>query len=120
MNSKYFVNNEELFNNLTIEIYKHTYLDKILICEDFNARIEEKVDVLDESMIPKRIVIDHATNPQGEKLVSFVNDIKGCVVNGRMEPNRDDYTSVASHKGLAVVDYFICRQDDFKSLAWKS
>ena len=33
-----------------------------------------------------------------------------------MTPEYYYYTSVANHKGLAVVDYFITRQSDFHSI----
>ena len=42
--SKYSMNNDELFNVLTIETYKHNDNDKILVCGDFNARTGGKND----------------------------------------------------------------------------
>ena len=38
-----------------------------------------------------------------------------CVVNGRISPLQDNFTSI-SNKGTAVVDYFITRQDDLSGI----
>ena len=114
--SKYSVNNEELLNNLTIDIYLNHNADKVIICCDFNARVGSKLDTLNDENICERKVIDHISNKQGDRLLTFVQDIKGCLVNGRITPESDDFTSCASHKGLAVVDYFITRQSDLATM----
>ena len=55
-------------------------------------------------------------NKQGERLLSMVNDIRGCIVNGRITPMLDDFTSIAAHKGVAVVNYFVTRQCDLATI----
>ena len=114
--SKYSTENEMVLNNLTIEIYNHNEADCIVVCGDFNGRMCERNDVTTwDSMLPRNS-IDKVANIQGDRLLTFVNNIKGCVLNGRISPEYDDYTSIASHKGSAVVDYFISRQADISSM----
>ena len=48
--------------------------------------------------------------------LTMVKDIKACIVNLRITPELDDFTSIASHKGKAVVDYFITRQGDLPTM----
>ena len=115
--SKYSGNNEHILNSLTIEIYKQSDMDGVYVCGDFNARVGSRSDVqIDIDEIPKHNCIDEKMNPQGFKLLSFVNDIRGCILNGRITPELNDYTSVTSHKGCAVVDYCIARQHDLDQI----
>ena len=114
--SKHANNNEVILNNLTIEVYLNQEANSILICGDFNARIGSKSDCAEWDEMPNRAAIDKQTNSQGEKLLTMVSDIRGCIINGRVKPENDDFTSVASHKGLAVVDYVITRQCDLESV----
>ena len=60
------------------------------------------------------MTIDDSHNQKGEKLIIFINDIKGCIVTGRVTPEHDGFMSVTAHKGRAVVDYHIVRQTDLK------
>ena len=114
--SKYSIENEMTLNNLTIEIYNQCEADLIIVCGDFNARIGEKCDIpVWDSMLPHS-AIDKTVNAQGERLLTFVKDIKGCVLNGRLNPEHDDYTSVTAHKGSSVVDYFITKQSDVSGM----
>ena len=46
----------------------------------------------------------------------MINEIRGCVLNGRVTPEHDGFTSVTSHKGSAVVDYFLSRQADVNAM----
>ena len=55
-------------------------------------------------------------NAQGTKLLNFVSDIRGCIVNGRIDCSKNDYTSITTHKGLAVVDYHITRLEDLNTI----
>ena len=114
--SRYGLSNEDTLNKLTIELYRHVEADGVVICGDLNARIGSKLDCQDIDDVPKRLVLDTHTNPQGERLLTFVNDVKACIINGRVTPQWDGYTSVAPHKGKAVVDYFITRQSDFNMI----
>ena len=116
--SPHATNNENVLNRLTIEIYKQAEMDNIIVCGDFTARISEKCDIAqwENETIVKHMVTDHASNAQGERFLTFLNDIKGCIINGRVTPDQNDYTSVTSHKGRSVVDYFICRQNDLNAM----
>ena len=49
-------------------------------------------------------------NKHGECLIDFLIECKCCIVNGRVTPSLDNYTSVST-KGNAVVDYFAVPQD---------
>ena len=112
--SKYGQDNEQILNSLTIDMYKNCNVDTILVSGDFNGRIGNKSDSFD-CTVP-RTILDHTTNPQGLKLINFINDVKGCVVNGRVTPQLDDYTSCTAHKGKSVVDYNIVRQTDLQDV----
>ena len=115
-NSKYSLQNEDILNNLTIEMYRQQECDKIYLCGDFNARIGSKEDCLYCDDFTKRQHIDEISNKQGEKLLTFVNDFCGCIINGRVTKEYDDYTSVTSYRGKAVVDYHITQQSDLTSV----
>ena len=114
--SRYAKETEKVFNNLVIEIYSETETDNISLCGDFNARVGRKADVLNCDIMPERRIVDHETNKRGDRLLTFIKDIKGCIVNGRITPENDDFTSVTSHKGRAVVDYCLTRQSDLNSI----
>ena len=97
--SRYAGQNEEILNRLVIEIYQQYETDNIIICGDFNARIGCKPDITAWDNVKPRKSLDNIWNAQGEKLLTFINDARCCVLNGRICENLDDYTSVASHKG---------------------
>ena len=87
-NSKYGMFNEQVLNKLTIEMNKSCKIDCVIIGGDFNARIGNKNDCqlqLDNSL-PSRRPLDDVVNAQGAKLLNFLNDIKGCLLNGRIMP----------------------------------
>ena len=111
-NSNYAASNEDILNQLTIEMYKHAEVSNIIIGGDFNARIGRECDTNRCDNISMRDIKDVIKNKQVERLLTFVNDVKGCVLNGRITPEKNDFTSVTAHKGKSVVDYFICRQSD--------
>ena len=116
--SKYSKGNETILNKLTIEMYQHGSADYVYVCGDFNAQIGElNDDPLNTGIgINKHIPVDLTLNQQGQKLINFVSDIKGCILNGRIDVAKDFFTSVARHKGKAVVDYHISRQSDINAV----
>ena len=115
--SKYALDNEQVLNKLTIELYRHSEADQVFVCGDFNTRIGEMDDnVLAGATSPPQVPLDLTTNLQGTRLINFVNDIKGVVVNGHVTPQRDYFISIACHKGKAVVDYHLCRQTDLSNV----
>ena len=54
-------------------------------------------------MIP-RVNIDERLNDHGRAFLGFLLQVKMCVLNGRICPINDSFTSI-SHRGKAVVDY---------------
>ena len=114
--SRFAGENESVFNNILIDVYQRTEVDTVLICGDFNARIGTKNNCQIFDDIAPRISLDNVSNSQGDKLLSFINDIKGCIINGRVSPELNDFTSVTGYKGKAVVDYFITRQNDLNAI----
>ena len=114
--SKYGQDNKAILNSLTVEVYKHSNADQIFICGDFNARIGKMSDCLIQNELPRRVVLDEGQNIQGKKLVNFVSDIRGCVLNGQVTPEKDFYTSMTRYCGKAVVDYHITRDSDLDTV----
>ena len=107
--SKYGQNNEQVLNALTFDLYKYAEVEDIFLCGDFNARIGNLNECESDSSIPQRTVIDNSINQQGQKLMNFCSDLDLHVLNGRVMPELNDYTSLTSYRGRAVVDYNITR-----------
>ena len=114
--SKYGKDNEVKLNNLALDIYGQSESDNVIIFGDFNARLGNRDDTLSFDGIGPRRILDKISNSQGDKLLNFVHDIRGVIVNGRISPEYDGFTSIASHKGNAVVDYFIVQQSDIGAI----
>ncbi len=95
----------------------YTYLanyDHVFCCGDINARIGHLLDCsadIDISL-PKRIVIDEKDNSHGKGFVDFLVENKFCVLNGRFQSDRDNFTYIG--RGRSVVDYIFCPHDDFE------
>ena len=89
--------------------------DLLIICGDFNARLGNLNDAINsvDDILP-RIVIDNTKNNHGESLQEFLHESRMCVLNGRLYPLNDGFTS-SSTKGAAVVDYIICPQDNLQN-----
>ena len=93
------------FAHLLSQIYLFSHLDAIYVCGDVNSRIGGLSDYLNEvDNIPLRHSIDDCVNRHGEAFLEFLLDSKMCVLNGRINPLDDNFTSI-SMKGRAVVDY---------------
>ena len=108
--------NEEVLNKLTIEMYKNSEVDIVILTGDMNARIGTKKDCSLDGEVKDRIILDTQTNGQGQKLLNFLNDTKTCVLNGHVTPEFDAFTSLTSHKGKAVVDYMVTRISDLNAI----
>ena len=75
-------------------------------CGDYNGRIGKCDDVnldVDKDVV-KRISIDTVKNAHGDALLEFIADGKLAILNGRVDPNNDNYTFISS-RGKSVVDY---------------
>ena len=89
----------------------HTDYDGIYIAGDLNVRIGNKPDFIEcVDDISKRTAIDIDFKGHGEAILDLCFESKFCVVNGRIDPLNDDFTS-APNKGTAVVDYFLTSHD---------
>ena len=62
------------------------------------------VETVDD--VPHRVILDTTVNDQGTSLVNFLLQTNMCLINGRICPLNNGFTSV-SHRGKAIVDYFI-------------
>ena len=94
----------------------HTDYDAIYIAGDLNRRISNKPDFIEcVDDIPKRTAIDIDIKGHGEAILDFCFESQFCVVNGRIDPFNDDFTSVSS-KGTTVVDYFRTSHDHLHSV----
>ena len=72
---------------------------------DYNARFGCKQDTGIASVIVReRGTVDQNCNKFGDQFLDFLSDANCCVVNGRFDITRDNYTSV-SKRGVATVDY---------------
>ena len=90
-----------VFTSLRLYVFTTT------ITGDFNARMgnmKDYVEDLDE--IPPRTVLDENQNEHGKLFNDFLLQSKMCVLDGRIDPLKDSYTSI-SHKGRSVVDYLV-------------
>lgn len=54
--------------------------------------------------------MDSVLNKHGDSLINFIKVSTCCIVNGRVTPLFDNFTSI-SPKGRAVVDYIMVYQD---------
>ena len=95
------------YGHLLSQIYFHNYVDCVFICTDNNGRTGDTQDYMsdvDADMIPRKI-INEDKNRHGESFIDFLLECKLCIVNGRVSPEFENFTS----KGRSVVDY-ICVQ----------
>ena len=79
------------------------------MCGDFNARLGHLNDVLDcIDGLPSRSVLD--TQKNSYSFIECLQDAKLCMLNGRINPELNNYTSI-SGRGKAVVDYMLVPHD---------
>ena len=87
-------------------MYEHCNDDLIVLLGDVNAQISDKKDYIEGvDDLPPRVNIDEGMNDHGKSVLNFLIQTNMCVINGRINPLCDNFTSV-SHRGWAVVDYF--------------
>ena len=106
-------NPDSFFEYLLNKCYMYSDHDINIIMGDFNARVGNKTDFIldvDESL-PLRANIDDTVNRHGDSLMEFCIDSKYIIVNGRITPEKDNYTFVSS-RGRSVVDYILTPQSD--------
>lgn len=106
---------DSFFNHLLTMLYMLSHsVDAVYICGDLNSRIAELKDYSDMDDIPTRTSLDTGVNKHGQAFIDFLKDSKCCVLNGRLNPENDNFTSV-SIRGRAVVDYIVTPHDDLKN-----
>ncbi len=100
------------FSHLITQLYMQQQADLIFLCGDLNGPISNMNDVNAEvdDVHLKRHVIDKVKAGHGQEIIDFVRDSKLAIVNGRITPEKDNYTFVSS-RGRSVVDYFITPHD---------
>ena len=115
-NSKYGQENELVLDEIMISMYENAECDNIILCGDFNARVGKLNECLIEESdnILIRKVIDNTTNTQGQKFINFLSDTQCCIVNGRVTPEYNNFTSCTGYRGRAVVDYHVLRCNEIK------
>ena len=95
------------YGHLLSQIYFHNYADCVFICTDNNGRTGDTQDYIsdvDADMTPRKI-LDEDKKRHGESFIDLLLECKLCIVNGRVSPECDNFTS----KGRSIVDY-ICVQ----------
>ena len=89
-------NTTDFYSHLIFQIYTYSDIDGIYIAGDFNSLIGKSQDVIEHvDELPPRIVIDRKTNLYGSHFLDFVKDTLFCVLNGRVTPEYNDFTSVS-------------------------
>ena len=102
-----------LFGHLLSQIYLHNSVDCFFICGDMNSKTGNMIDYgegVGHSSPPPVFLDPMSKNKHGECLIDFLIECKRCIVNGRVTPSVDNYTSVSTI-GNVVVDYFAVPQD---------
>ena len=54
-------------------------------------------------------------NNYGDILIDFLKETKMCVLNGRINPEKDNFTCV-SNRGKSVVDYMLTPRDCYGNI----
>ena len=95
----------DFFAYILSDLYFQSECDMVFLCGDINARVLDMCDTIPEiDNICNRKSLDTVKNSHGECFIEFLKDSKMCILNGRVNPDSDDYTFV-SHLGKSVVDY---------------
>ncbi len=102
--------NDAIFEHLVNMIYELCDDDLTVIMGDINGRVGSKSDFIEGiDDISPRVAIDEVINDQGKSLIAFLLQTNMCILNGRVDPLMDNFTSI-SHRGKAVVDYILVPQ----------
>ena len=103
------------YGHLLNLIYQNSEADYCYICGDFNSRVGNKQDYI--SLLDNlydRSILDFTVNSHGSALLEFLSDSRFCIVNGRINVDKNNFTFVHS-RGRSVVDYFLVSIDDIES-----
>ena len=110
-NSPYGRNATDFFGHLITQMYINSEVNYMFFCGDINGRIGDLSDVVDViDNLPSRKSIDHIKQGHCDAMIDFLHDGKVCVLNGRLDPEKDNFTYI-SDKGKSVVDYIMVPHD---------
>ncbi len=108
--SPYGRNVDEFMSHIEQLCYSYSAeYDYIMFGGDINARMGTLCDTetdIDMSL-PDRKPLDTVSNSHGQSFIQLLKDCKMCVLNGRFEPQHNNFTFINS-RGKSVVDYFFC------------
>jgi len=86
-------------------VYLYYNCDALFVIGDVNSRLGKKSDYIEDiDNIPDRQILDETVNKHGDVFRDFLLESNMCVLNGRVTPQFNNFTSV-SVKGSSVVDY---------------
>ena len=111
-NSPWGRNVTEFYSHLLGQVYLRSDIDTVVLACDLNARIGNMSDTISDMDSILERCLDSTINSHGHNLIEFLNDSKMCVLNGRFNESKDNFTSVST-KGKSVVDYFCVPHDNF-------
>ncbi len=95
------------FSYLLAQIYSLSNVDDVYLCGDINSHIDSLYDCIKETdNLPPRNNLDNSVNKYGEALLKFLRDANCCVMNGRIWPRNDNFTSISTRERV-VVNYII-------------
>ncbi len=96
-------------------IYTISEFDAVFVVGDVNSRSVSKQDFVQNiDNISPRVVQDNISNKHGEEFIDFILESKMCILNGRVCPENDNFTSVRT-LGRSVVDYICTFHDNLSN-----
>ncbi len=113
--STFYCDSTDFFNKLIVEIYKYVDIDAVYFVGDINARIGGLNDISDLDDIEPRKHLEIEYNSHGKAFIDFLHDVKCCVINGRISPENDNFTSIST-KGKSVVDYAFTTHENLQNV----
>ena len=98
-NSLYGRDCESFFAHIITQIYLNIDADALIILGDFNSRtgnLEDSINLLDQ--IPERTALNQIVNSPSTSFLEFLKDCKLCMLNGRLNPENNDFTFVSPER----------------------
>ena len=100
------------YNHLMSLVYRFSDADAVYITGDLNSRFGDACEIIDliDGQLPERKILDHGKNKHGETFLDFLKDGQLCIVNGRINPELDNFTFIDPSRGSSVVDFIVVPQ----------